>query len=336
MLDSIPLDRRDVARAALASAFGSPAVASLRPVAGGATAALIYRIEVSNRACLLRLEPPDDDKADRQRAYICMRAAAEAHVAPALHHADPVAGVAIMDLVDARPPADYPGGAARRAHDLGRLLARLQATPAFPSRVDDHLAVLARWLDRLLDSGRFADGLLDRHRAGFERIREAYRWDGSAQVSSHNDLHPDNVLFDGERPWLIDWDTACRNDPLVDVAIVANYQAASPEMEDVLLNAWLGRTPDRLLRARLLLMRQLGRLFYACASSLTGTTRLEVPETDLTALTPAEFRAAVAAGRIVLGTPEAQRLGGKVALRMFLDGLATPRFEEALAVARQG
>jgi aminoglycoside phosphotransferase (APT) family kinase protein len=336
MFDSLPADRREIARAALSSAFGSASLTALRPVAGGATAALIYRIEVGGRPYLLRLEPPLDDKADRERAYLCMQAAAEAGVAPALHYSDPSAGVAIMDFVVAHSLFDYPGGPARRALDLGRLLARLQATPAFPARADDHLAVLANWFDRLLSSGRFAHGLLDRHREGFERIRAAYPWDGGTLVSSHNDLHPDNILFDGERPWLIDWDTACRNDPLVDVAIVANYQAASPEMEDVLLQAWLGRVPDRLLRARFLLMRHLGRLFYACASSLTGTARPAAPDDDLTALTPTEFRAAVVAGRIVLGTPEAQRLGGKVALRTFLDGSATPQFEEALAIARQG
>jgi thiamine kinase-like enzyme len=39
-------------------------------------------------------------------------------------------------------------------------------------------------------------------------------------VSSHNDSIPSNILFDGDRLWLIDWESAYRNDPLVDVAIV--------------------------------------------------------------------------------------------------------------------
>ena len=41
-------------------------------------------------------------------------------------------------------------------------------------------------------------------------------------------------------------------------------------------------------------------------------------------------------GRLVLGAPETQRIGGKVALATFLAVLATPQFEEALVVARQG
>jgi hypothetical protein len=104
----------------------------------------------------------------------------------------------------------------------------------------------------------------------------------------------------------------------------------------VLLQSLLGRSPDRALRARLVLMRQLVRLFYACASSLHAASPSAVPESDLAALTPAEFRAAVDDGRLVLGAPETQRIGGKVALATFLAVLATPQFEEALVIAQQG
>jgi hypothetical protein len=90
------------------------------------------------------------------------------------------------------------------------------------------------------------------------------------------------------------------------------------------------------LRARLILMRQLVRLFYACAASLHAASPGVVPETDLAALTPTQFRAAVDEGRLTRGAPETQRIGGKVALATFLAVLATPAFEEALVVARQG
>ena len=112
-------------------------------------------------------------------------------------------------------------------------------------------------------------------------------------------------MFDeGKRLWLIDWETAYRNDRLVDVAILTLYLAASPELEGMLLKSWLGRAPDRALRARLILMRQLVRLFYGCAASLHAAAPGVVPDTDLAALTPAEFRAAVEEGRLVLGAPE--------------------------------
>ena len=335
LFEAIPANRREDARSALTAAFGSTPLTALQRITAGASA-LIYRIEVGDRPYLLRLDSLQrDDVRDPHRAYLCMRTAVAAGIAPALHHADPMAGVAIMDFVPGRSLSDYPGGPGRLARDLGGLAARLQATPAFPS-VADYLTVLERLLGRLLGSGLFTAGLLDRHQEGFERIRQGYPWDSGALVSSHNDPHPGNILFDGERLWLIDWETAYRNDPLVDVAIFTLYLAASPQLEGMLLQSWLGRAPDRALRARLVLMRQLVRLFYACASSLHAASPSAVPDTDLAALTPAEFRAAVDEGRLVLGAPETQRIGGKVALATFLAVLATPQFEEALVVARQG
>lgn len=333
--DLIPQDRRDEARAALAAAFGSATVTALEPLTSGASA-LSYRVEVAGRSYLLRLESSRRDRVrDPYRSYGCMRAAAEADIAPALHHADPATGVAVMDFVPARALSDYPGGAPALARDLGGFVARLQATPTFPP-VASYLTVLETLLGLLLDSGLFVPGLLDRHQEGFQRIREAYPWDDGALVSSHNDLNPSNVLFDGERLWLIDWETAYRNDPLADIAILSIFFAADPALEAELVGGWLGREADRTLRARLVLMRLLGRLFYGCAASLNAVNppHAVAPAADLAAPTPAQFREAVAQGRLVAGSPEGQRLVGKIALGLFLADLATPAFEEALLVAR--
>lgn len=300
--------------------------------------ALSYRIEVAGRPYLLRLESSRRDEVrDPQRSYACMQAAAEAGIAPAVRHADAAAAVAIVDFVPSRPLSDYPGGPPGVARGLGSLVARLQATQTFPP-VLDYPSMIGALLGRLRASGVFAPGLLDRHRDGFERIREACSSDGSALVSSHNDLNPGNILFDGERLWLVDWETAYCNDPLVDVASLGIFFAPTAELEAMLVQSWLGRGPDRILGARLVLMRQLTRLFYGCAASLNAanTPITMVPEADLAAPTPAQFRDAVAQGRLIGGSPEAQRIVGKIALAGFLAGLAEPEFERALAVIRRG
>jgi hypothetical protein len=324
-------------RSALAAAFGRSPVTALAPITAGASA-LSYRLEVAGRPYLLRVESSRRDEVrDPHRTYPCMQAAVEAGLAPALHHADPTAGVAIMDFIAERPLSDYPGGMPGLVRDLGALVARLQTTPAFPP-VSDYLTVMEVLLGRLLGCGLFAPGLLDRHREGFERIRGAYPWDSATLVSSHNDLNPRNILFDGERLWLIDWETAYRNDPLVDVATVMLFLARGPELEKVLLRSWLGREPDRRLRARLALMRLLVRLFFGCAASLNAAHTLNtvVPTTDLAAPTPEQFAELVQQGRLTVGSPEGQRMIGKMALGGFLAGLSAPEFEEALVVVRQG
>ena len=99
-------------------------------------------------------------------------------------------------------------------------------------------------------AGVFAPGVLAPVHDGFGRICAAYPWDRDAQVSSHNDVNPFNVLFDGDRLWLIDWEIAFRNDPFADVACVANnfadpvaHAGSAEALEDALLHAWLGHAP---------------------------------------------------------------------------------------------
>ena len=336
-IDRIREDLRQRARSALTAAFGRAPVTSLEPITMGASA-LSYRIEVAGRPYVLRLESSRRDEVrDPHRSYVCMRTAAEAGIAPAVRHADAAAAVAIVDFVPHRPMSDYLRAPPDLARDLGNLVARLQAIPAFPP-VIDYPTLVGRLLGLLLACGRFTPGLLDGHRQGFERIREAYRWYGEALVSSHNDLNPANILFDGERLWLVDWETAYRNDPLVDVATLTIFIAASPELEQVLLRSWLGREPDRIQRARLALMRLLVRLFFGCAATLNFANAMKTvaPETDLNALTRAEFGEAIEQGRLAVGEPEAQRLVGKMALASFLSGVTSSEFEEALAIVRQG
>lgn len=336
-IDRIPENQRERARTALAATFGRSPVTALEPITLGASA-LSYRIEIAGRPYLLRLESSRrDDVRDPHRSYACMQAAAEAGIAPAVRHADAAAAVAIMDYVPHRPMADFLRMGPNVARDLGNLIARLQAIPAFP-RDTDYPTVVGRLLDLLRGSGLFAPGLLDRHHEGFKLIREAYPWDSASLVSSHNDLNPANILFDGERLWLVDWETAYRNDPLANVATLTILIADSPELESALLRSWLGRELDRPQRARLVLMRSLARLFYGCAASLNAAHALKivVPENDLSAPTRAGFARLLEQRRLAGGSPEAQRLVGKMALASFLAGVTTPEFEEALVVVSQG
>jgi aminoglycoside phosphotransferase (APT) family kinase protein len=271
LIAALPADRRDRARSALSAAFGSAALSAVQPISTGASAS-IYRIEVGGRPWLLRLESSQRDEVrDPHRAYVCMTRAADAGIAPAVLHADAAAGVAIMAFVSDRPLDGFPGGPEALARALGALAAQLQATPVFPP-VADYPAIVGGLLERLCATGLYGS-LLDPHRDGFQRLRETYPWDGSALVSSHNDPHPGNILFDGSRLWLIDWETAYRNDPAVDLAIMTMYRAGTPELQETLLQSWRGRPSDPVLRARVLVMRQLVKLFTAAPTGSTFQER---------------------------------------------------------------
>jgi thiamine kinase-like enzyme len=318
----------------LREASGPRGITSLAPVSGGTSGALTYRAQAGRHAFLLRIETRLHAAIRNPVQYDCLRIAAAEGIAPPVRYVDAGAGVVIMDFLEQRPLSEYPGGAMALVGAAGELVRRLQATPAFPE-LRPFTDVVARLLGFLRTSGLFAEGLLDAHAEGFERIRAAYTWLPSALVSSHNDPNMHNVLFDGARIWLVDWEAACRNDRLVDVAILLENLAPTPELEETLVRAWLGGgAPDALVRARLRLMRLLTRLYYAgLLGAIAGERSQRALESDLAAPTPAEFGAAVARGELTPASDETLWLLTKMCLASFLEGLEAPGFEDALILA---
>jgi hypothetical protein len=334
----IPEARRDAVYAGLRAAFGTSMVGEFQPIIGGVSGALILRFDVRGRPHVLRLEPERITRDDCARGYACMAAAAVVGVAPRLQYADPETGVAIMNFVSSRPLAEHPDGPVGVVRALGALIARIQTTPRFPSLgAYDYPAAIASMLAGLSKSGLGGSVQFSALADGLARIQAALSWDASSLVSTHNDPNPRNILFDGERVWLIDWELACRNDPLVDVAILTTDLAETRELEDALLEAAFGKPPDQLVRARLTVIRLLTRLFYGCVvlDSLSEAVRA-APDEGMAALTPAAFRAAVTGGRLAKGAPETAHAFARMSLAAFLDGIADPKFEMSLDLARQG
>jgi len=293
-------DRRAGALAAIASVANPSSVTAITPLAGGASAASTLRIDTDSGPYLMRLDGVREGFRDPRRSYLCLRAAAEAGIAPTVHHADEAAAVVVTDFVKERPLMAYPGGESALLRTLGELIATLQATPRFPA-VSANLGTLtAALLDIVRDGGLFGPGVLDGHVVGLARISAEYPW--GPQVSAHNDVNPRNVLFDGERPWLVDWELAFRSDPFADLATVANNFAEVPDVDARVLEGWMGRSPDDDARRRLELMRDVQRLFSGCLL-LADFIGHRSPATALRAPTPDQFRAAIARGQL-RGTPE--------------------------------
>jgi aminoglycoside phosphotransferase (APT) family kinase protein len=321
--DTLPVARRETVRSALAAAFGSAPIDAITPVSGGMTTASTFRLKARGRRYLLRVEG-EPSPLRNPHQYLSMRIATEAGIAPEIHYIDDAARIVVIDFIERQPLNTHPGGPRALAQALGELFSRVQATPLFPYYVN-YADIVARLFAHVRRTGLFAAGVLDAHVERLERISETYNAGLTVLVSSHNDPVPGNILFDGQRLWLIDWESACRNDPLVDAAIVLDHFARSPELEDVLLKAWFGRAPDERLRNRLAPVRALTRLYYAGVMlSASAAASWVSDDTDLSAPTPQQFRRAIDQGRLTRGTPETMHVLGKMFLASFFSGVAPP------------
>lgn len=320
--DLIAAAHREAVKAVKA-AFGAAQRSEIAPVAGGASGAFPFRADLDGRRFLVRVEGVASPLRNPHQ-YQSMRIAAQAGIAPKLHYVDEAARVAVMDFVEERPLCEFPGGPQRLAHAIGKLLGRVQATSPFPPFVQYPIIVTRLWA-WVCQTGLFAPGVLDPHTERLCRIRDAYVWDAGESVSSHNDPVPRNILFDGDRLWLIDWESAYQNDPLVDVAITLDSFAPSPDLESALLQAWLGREPAAPLLRRLIQVRALTRLYYAGVFlSASAAACGPLADQDVSVPTLVEFQQARRDGQIQPGSSAANHLLGKMYLASFMTGDVPP------------
>lgn len=331
-LAAVAEEHRPRAGAALREAFPRGDVDGLSPGPAGASGATTYRVHRAAGDALLRLEG-DRLPGRNPHQYRNLRAAADAGIAPPVLVADDDAGVIVMGWIDARPLTDHPGGPAGLAAAVGALLAQVQRLPAFPPH-DDWAQVVAGMLAHLEATGRFAPGVLDRPAAVYARLRAAWPRDPADAVPAHNDPNAQNLLYDGARLWLVDWETSAPNDPLVDLAVAANQLAPTPELADALLAAWRGAPPDELLRARLLLAQQAAKLFAAGALALVDAAA--EPQSDLDAPTMHEFTARLADGSVTMGAPGSLVTLAKVVINDVLATAGSAEFAAALRVSAAG
>lgn len=286
-LELIPETKRD----AVAAAVGSRA--SIEPIAGGASGALTFRVDGDS---FLRIEG-DAGPARNPSQYAHLRIAADAGIAPPIRHLDEANGILLVPFIEARPIATK-----ALIAGTAELLRSLHETTGFVAN-GDHLHNIRSVLTLLPAIDRVAAGLLDAHVAALDEISAVYPWDPSTFVSSHNDPNQFNVIYDGDRLWLIDWETSTLNDRFVDLAVLANHQGAEA-LSPLVLDTYLGRGPTDTDFARLGLMQLIARLFAGAILLL---------------IVPSDRHESLAAPPEITNTLDF----AKLMLQVFLDGTAS-------------
>ena len=330
---SIPQTKQPAVDRALMSAFGTTQMDSVVPLSGGLSGALTYRIRVGGIAYLLRVETERDGFKDPDRWHPCMAIAAHACLAPRVRYAEATDGVAIMEFIPEQPWAtDYAGTREDLIVEAAQAIRALHQAPAFPPLVDYMEGMDAVWAG-FQATGLLAPEATSELRDRYGCVRSVYRTDPADLVSSHNDLNPRNILYDGRRLWLIDWESAFLADRHVDLATLANFITHSAAEEDLLLRTYFGQAPDARQRSRHVVMRQVNHLFYGLIM-LTAVARQrpgEAASGGLDGPSLADIHQGLGAGTFVLDGWDGQVAYGKARLAQALAGMKTQAFAQAVS-----
>lgn len=217
-------------------------------VLAGGLSNVNYRVHDARGGYVVRFgEDMPFHHVSRATELVVNRAAGALGLSPEVVHARP--GVVVTRFLDARPLDEAGVRSAwsqilplvRHAHE--NLGAQLTGRPPFFwvfHVIRDYVATLR--------AGGDADPALDRWIRLSRSLEIAQA--PMPTVFCHNDLLPANVLDDGRRLWLIDWEYAGWGSPLFDLANLAGNATFSRTAELALLHAYFDRPPDAdLLRA---------------------------------------------------------------------------------------
>lgn len=186
----------------------------------------------------------------RDNDFLCNRAAATVGVAPRVHHFEP--GALVVDYIESRTLGDED---VRRDDQLAKILDLIKRTHT-DAYHQTAKPILAFWPSQICRSYGLA--LLEKGSSWSAKITEMMQVNDrlevlvgpSTMVLGHNDMLAANLLDDGERLWLIDWEYSGLSNPLFDLANLASNNGLSRDQEDWLLTSYFGREIDETLLNR--------------------------------------------------------------------------------------
>ena len=223
-----------------------------------------YLVRDGARRCIVRLGVDIPvHHISRANELAASRAAHAAGVSPAVIHHQP--GILVLDYIDAPPLTPEELGRPDMLDRVVRLVRDAHRGVSCQLRgaagmfwafhiVVDYAATLQGSGSRY---SHLLPGLLDK----------AIRLEAAAGpfdiVFGHNDLLSGNILDDGHRLWLIDWDYAGFNTPLFDLGGLASNNGLSAQQEATILETYYGEPAEKGLWRRYQAMK--------CASLLRET-----------------------------------------------------------------
>ncbi len=225
------------------AALGFEAGATIVESLGGSDVSESWRVAFADyRQCVLRIDTAVAQRLrlDRARELDILRALEGRELAPRIVTSDAAGGLLLLEWIegDAWSPAGF-----RRDGNIERLASLLRRVHAVEPPAGP--AVLPAAIERYRRAVAGAADVRSR-----ELLTDLERMGDEPLVLCHCDPTGSNVIDDGHRLTLIDWEYAGPAPAWFDLAVAAGYHDLDDELSDRLLAAYFGRA-DRDARASL-------------------------------------------------------------------------------------
>jgi thiamine kinase-like enzyme len=320
----IPENKQTAVKKALQTAFGVDSYDSIQAINIGLSNALTFCVVVKNKPYLMKIARTDE-LSPPANYYEYMKAGAEVGIAPRVWYLSTEDKILITDFIESEP---FPINKAKEV--MPKLISRLHKLPAFHKGINYFDS-----MDRIVQSFQMAkflpDSLTDELLKNYTRIKNVYPCHSEDLVSSHNDLKPENYIFDGQRAWLVDWEAAFLNDKYLDLAVVANFVIHNEDDELQYLQNYFEEAPDQYIQARFFLMQQLLHVFYMSIFMLYASRSIPIRIENLE-INFRDFHKRMWEGEIDLSNDENKLQYAFVHMNQFLSNINNERFENSIDI----
>jgi len=324
-LKNISADRVDSVLEALKMAFGSVTPTEFTLLAGGYSSSQVYKVVIKDKTAVLRVMGLDQSLADRSNQIACLKIAAAENLAPAYYYDNAEAGIIIMNYIECKKREKTNTELLQLTGMLKQLHA-LQNFPAVHQPIFDYMDNLVHKIKAYEASSLIMDyfGIIKETKILLQKYYE--------YTACHNDLYDNNILFNGERLYLIDWEAAGVEDPYFDLATLCNELVSSEAQEDYFLQEYFGGKLTEYQNAKLVLMKQIAccyaALHFLDFAAADGMSLKKINNLDLIP-TLKDWDKAYSLGQRGLNTKEDFLLYALVQIKHSLQQISSDQFVNA-------
>lgn len=293
---------------------------------GGLTGAQLFRVTGGKQEYVVRFAS-DVPKKNLEEYVYNSKVASDAGYGPHVYFTDLSQGLMIMKYLPDNPISLKDLQSERFSVLLADLLRKIHQGPAFGNSVDIFDLVLEE-IGKMKD-GRAENALPLAQLESIVRIIQKTALARVKPVPSHNDLHPQNLIFLGDSFKAIDFEVAAQSNPYFDIARLAIFSGFNPLDEKRLLANYFKREPSMSEQRLLYLMNQIALISTALAFLASASEIIDQYE-SLQVPAYGEFLIEVFAGKIDLGNPENRLKFAKTMVNLVLADTATQEFRDAV------